>query len=295
MIKDVTDVFRSSDFGIFAKMVEDGAFIRSIKAPGAADKPRSWFDKLGNWAKEEGFGGLAYISFTNDGTKGPVAKNLNPERIEQIKQINDVKDGDVVFFVAGKGLKTAKFAGRVRTALGEELDLIDANQFIFCWITDFPFYEENEETGAVEFSHNPFSMPQGGLEALMTKNPLEIKAYQFDMVCNGIEILSGAIRNHRDDIMYKAFEIAGYGKDVVEAKFGGMLNAFKYGAPPHGGCAFGIDRLVMLLAEEDFIREVIAFPLNQRGQDLLMHAPGAVTEQQLRELHIKLRTPEKKD
>ena len=295
LIKDVTDVFRSSDFGIFAKMVEDGAFIRSIKAPGAADKPRSWFDKLGNWAKEEGFGGLAYISFTNDGTKGPVAKNLNPERIEQIKQINDVKDGDVVFFVAGKGLKTAKFAGRVRTALGEELDLIDANQFIFCWITDFPFYEENEETGAVEFSHNPFSMPQGGLEALMTKNPLEIKAYQFDMVCNGIEILSGAIRNHRDDIMYKAFEIAGYGKDVVEAKFGGMLNAFKYGAPPHGGCAFGIDRLVMLLAEEDFIREVIAFPLNQRGQDLLMHAPGAVTEQQLRELHIKLRTPEKKD
>ncbi len=295
LIKEVTEVFRNSDFGIFAKMVEEGAFIRSIKAPGAAGKPRSWFDKLGNWAREEGFGGLAYISFTPEGTKGPVAKNLTFEKIEQIKEINNASEGDVVFFIAGKGAQTTKFTGRVRTTLGEELGLIDSHQFIFCWITDFPFYEENEETKVIEFSHNPFSMPQGGMEALQNSSPLEIKAYQFDMVCNGIEILSGAIRNHREDIMYKAFEIAGYGKDVVEAKFGGMLNAFKYGAPPHGGCAFGIDRLVMLLAEEDYIREVIAFPLTQRGQDLLMHAPNYATEQQLRELHIKLRTSEKKD
>ena len=295
LIKEVTEVFRNSDFGIFARMVEEGAFIRSIKAPGAAGKPRSWFDKLGNWAREEGFGGLAYISFTPEGTKGPVAKNLTFEKIEQIKEINNASEGDVVFFIAGKGAQTTKFTGRVRTTLGEELGLIDSHQFIFCWITDFPFYEENEETKVIEFSHNPFSMPQGGMEALQNSSPLEIKAYQFDMVCNGIEILSGAIRNHREDIMYKAFEIAGYGKDVVEAKFGGMLNAFKYGAPPHGGCAFGIDRLVMLLAEEDYIREVIAFPLTQRGQDLLMHAPNYATEQQLRELHIKLRTSEKKD
>ncbi len=295
LIKEVTEVFRNSDFGIFARMVEEGAFIRSIKAPGAAGKPRSWFDKLGNWAREEGFGGLAYISFTPEGTKGPIAKNLTSEKIEQIKKINNIAEGDAVFFIAGKGAQTTKFTGRVRTTLGEELGLIDSHQFIFCWITDFPFYEENEETKVIEFSHNPFSMPQGGMEALQNSSPLEIKAYQFDMVCNGIEILSGAIRNHREDIMYKAFEIAGYGKDVVEAKFGGMLNAFKYGAPPHGGCAFGIDRLVMLLAEEDYIREVIAFPLTQRGQDLLMHAPNYATEQQLRELHIKLRTSEKKD
>ncbi len=295
LIKDVTEVFKDSGFGIFASMIEKGAFVRAIKAPAAADKPRSWFDKLGNWAKEEGFGGLAYIGWTAEGTKGPVAKNLDESRLQMIKTICEVNEGDVVFFVAGKGNKTAKFAGRVRTTLGEELNLIDTKQFIFCWVTDFPFYEENEETGVIEFSHNPFSMPQGGMEALLNKNPLEIKAYQFDMVCNGIEILSGAIRNHRDDIMYKAFEIAGYGKEVVEQKFGGMLNAFKYGAPPHGGCAFGIDRLVMLLAEEDYIREVIAFPLNQKGQDLLMHAPAPVTELQLRESHIKLRRPENKE
>ena len=288
-IKDVTEIFRDSGFGIFAGMIEKGAFVRAIRVPQTADKPRSWFDKLGDWAKEEGFGGLAYISWTAEGTKGPVAKNLDADRLEKMKQICDAQAGDVVFFVAGKGLKTAKFAGAVRKRLGEELGLIDQNKFIFCWITDFPFFEENEETHQIEFSHNPFSMPQGEMDALLNKNPLEIKAYQFDMVCNGYEILSGAIRNHRDDIMYKAFEMAGYKKETVDEKFSGMLNAFKYGAPPHGGAAFGIDRLVMLLAKEDFIREVIAFPFNQKAQDLLMQAPGTVSELQLREAHIKLR------
>ena len=289
LIKDVSEIFRGSDFGIFASMVENGAFVRAIKAPSCADKPRSWFDKLGNWAKEEGFGGLAYISWAPEGPKGPVANKLSADRVQKIADICEAKTGDVVFFVAGKGDKTAKFAGQVRTRLGQELNLIDASRFEFCWITDFPFFEPDEQTGAVSFSHNPFSMPQGGMDALLHKNPFEIKAYQFDCVCNGYEICSGAIRNHREDIMYKAFEMAGYGKEVVEAKFGGMLKAFRFGAPPHGGCAFGVDRLVMLLCEEEYIREVIAFPFNQKAQDLLMQAPSPVTEKQLREVHIKLR------
>ncbi len=295
IIKDCTEVFDGSDFGIFAKMIADGAFARAIKVPACADKPRSFFDKLNDWARAEGFGGLAYISFTAEGAKGPVAKNLSADRLEQLKEICQVVDGDSVFFVCGKGLKTKKFSGIVRNRLGQEMGLIDENKFEFCWIVDFPFYEENEETGTVEFSHNPFSMPQGGLEALEQKNPLEIKAFQYDCVCNGLEMASGAIRNHSKEIMYKAFEIAGYGPEVVEEKFGGMLNAFKYGAPPHGGCAFGLDRIVMLLAEEDYIREVIAFPFNQKAEDLLMHAPAEVSEKQLREAHIKLRISDKKD
>ncbi|MBQ4084432.1 MAG: aspartate--tRNA ligase [Alphaproteobacteria bacterium] len=289
IIKDVSDIFRNSGFGIFAGIVEKGGFVRGIRVPKAADKPRSWFDKLGSWAKDEGFGGLAYISWTDEGTKGPVAKNLDDERLAKMQEVCGAETGDVVFFVAGKGVKTVKFAGAVRKRLGEELDLIDKNKFIFCWITDFPFFEENEDTHQVEFSHNPFSMPQGEMDALLNKNPLEIKAYQYDMVCNGYEILSGAIRNHRADIMYKAFEMAGYKKETVDEKFSGMLNAFKYCAPPHGGAAFGIDRLVMLLADEDYIREVIAFPFNQKAQDLLMQAPSTVSELQLREAHIKLR------
>jgi aspartyl-tRNA synthetase len=290
-ITDVTEVFRGSGFGIFAKAVEAGSVVRAIPAPGAAAKPRSFFDKLNDWAKAGGAAGLGYVIFEAAGAKGPIAKNLDEARLAQLKEQAGLKDGDAVFFSCDKKLVAAKFAGSVRTRLGEELGLIDPKKFEFCWIVDFPMYELNEDTGQVEFSHNPFSMPQGGLEALLTKDPLTINAFQYDIVCNGIELSSGAIRNHRPDIMYKAFEIAGYANSVVEEKFGGMLNAFKFGAPPHGGSAPGIDRIVMLLAEEKNIREVIAFPLNQRAEDLLMQAPTEVPVARLKELSIRLDLP----
>ncbi len=288
-IIDVSEVFAGSEFGIFANTVAEGGFVRAIRAPKSADKPRSWFDKLNAFAVENEMGGLGYIVRTAEGNKGPIAKKLDEARLNKLFELTGLEVGDSVFFVCGKGEKTALFAGKVRNLLGKELDLFEKNAFRFCWVVDFPFYEMDPDTGKPMFSHNPFSMPQGELEALQNKDPLTIKAYQFDMVGNGLEMLSGAIRNHRPDVMFKAFEIAGYGKEVVEAKFGGMLNAFKYGAPPHGGAAFGFDRIVMMLEHEDFIREVIAFPFNQQAQDLLMHAPSVVTEQQLREVHIKLR------
>lgn len=289
VIKDVSDVFAGSSFGLFANMVAQGGFVRAIRTPGTAAKPRSWFDKMNGFAVEQGMGGLGYMTLAEEGTKGPIAKNLDADRIQQLIDITAAQKGDSIFFICGKDDKAVKFAGSVRMLFGKELDLIEKNAFRFCWITDFPFYEANEETGAPEFSHNPFSMPQGEMDALLNQDPLTIKAYQFDMVCNGYEILSGAIRNHRPDVMFKAFEVAGYGPEVVKEKFAGLLNAFQYGAPPHGGAAFGFDRLVMLMTDESYIREVIAFPFNQQARDLLMHAPSPVTEKQLREVHIKLR------
>ncbi len=288
-IVDVSEVFAGSDFGIFANTVAEGGYVRAIRTPNTVEKPRSWFDKMNAFAVENNMGGLGYVTFAAEGPKGPIAKKLDEARLAKLTELTGATTGDSVFFVCGKGNAPALFAGKVRNLLGRELDLFEKNAYRFCWVVDFPFYEQNAETGKPEFSHNPFSMPQGEMNALLNQDPLTIKAYQFDMVGNGLEMLSGAIRNHRPDIMYKAFEIAGYGPDVVEAKFGGMLNAFKYGAPPHGGAAFGFDRIVMMLEHEDYIREVIAFPFNQQAQDLLMHAPSPVTELQLREAHIKLR------
>jgi aspartyl-tRNA synthetase len=291
VIADVTEPFRGSGFGIFARGVDKGAVVRAIPAPGGAGQPRSWFDKLNEWAREEGAGGLGYIQFAADGPKGPIAKNLEPERVAAIKAAAGLNDGDAVFFACDKSDAAAKFAGKVRTRIGTELDLIEKDVFKLCWTVDFPMYERNEESGQIEFSHNPFSMPQGGMDALLTKDPLDINAFQYDIVCNGIELSSGAIRNHRPDIMIKAFEIAGYSADHVEHHFGGMLNAFRYGAPPHGGSAPGIDRIVMLLADEPNIREVILFPMNQQAQDLLMGAPAEIDAARLKELHLKLDLP----
>jgi aspartyl-tRNA synthetase len=292
-VRDVTEHFANSGFGLFAKIAGNGGIVRAILAPGAGPRPRGFFDKLNEWARAEGAGGLGYIIFEADGAKGPIAKNLEPARAEAIRAVCGASAGDAVFFAAGKREDAQKFAGAVRTRIAGELGLIEQNAFRFCWITDFPMYERNEETGLIDFSHNPFSMPQGGMESLMTMDPLQIKAFQYDIVCNGIELSSGAIRNHRPDIMIKAFAIAGYPESEVEARFGGMLNAFRYGAPPHGGSAPGIDRIVMLLADEPNIREVILFPLNQQGEDLLMGAPAPVTAARLKELSIKLDLPPK--
>jgi len=268
--------------------------VRAIRAPGAAGRPRSFFDKLNEWARGEGAGGLGYIVFDADGAKGPIAKNLEPERQDQIRAVTAAVAGDAVFFVAEKPKRAAQLAGLARTRLADELGLIEQGVFRFCWIVDFPMYERDEETGKIEFSHNPFSMPQGGLKALEEQDPLTIKAFQYDIVCNGVELSSGAIRNHLPEIMYKAFAIAGYSREEVEVRFGGMLNALKFGAPPHGGSAPGIDRIVMLLADEPNLREIVAFPMNQQAQDLLMQAPAEVAEERLRELHIRVVLPPQK-
>ncbi len=290
-ITDVTTHFAGSGFGLFAKIAAGGGVVRAIPAPGTADNPRSFFDKLNEWAREQGSGGLGYIQFDVHGARGPIAKNLEPDRAEAIRAVCGVAAGDSVFFAAGKPDETAKFAGAVRTKLGTDLGLIEQGAFRFCWVTDFPMFERDEETGQIIFSHNPFSMPQGGMQALETQDPLTIKAFQYDIVCNGIELSSGAIRNHRPEVMIRAFQIAGYPESEVEARFGGMLAAFRYGAPPHGGSAPGIDRIVMLLADEPNIREVILFPLNQQGEDLMMGAPAEVPPSRLKELSLKLDVP----
>ncbi len=286
-ISDVTEIFRGGPFAVFAKSIEAGAVVRAIPAPEAGTRARSFFDSANQWAKDEGFAGLAYINFKG-GEGGGIAKNIGPDRVAQLVAQMKLGPNDGVFFACDKPGNAAKLAGMVRTRVGTELDLIEKNTFKFCWIVDFPMYEWDEIEQRVIFSHNPFSMPQGEMEALETKDPLDILAYQYDIVCNGIELSSGAIRNHKPEIMYKAFEIAGYDRSVVDEKFKGMINAFKYGAPPHGGSAPGVDRIVMLLADEPNIREVILFPMNQRAEDLMMGAPSFVSEKQLRELRIAI-------
>lgn len=286
-IVDVTEIFKDGPFAVFSKSIEAGAVVRAIRAPEAGTKPRSFFDSANQWSKDEGFAGLAYINFKN-GDGGGIAKNLGPDPVAQLVSKLGLGPNDGVFFACDKPATAAKLAGLVRTRVGNDLGLIEQNAFKFCWIVDFPMYEWDEIEQRVIFSHNPFSMPQGEMEALETKDPLDILAYQYDIVCNGIELSSGAIRNHKPEIMYKAFEIAGYDRSVVDEQFKGMINAFKYGAPPHGGSAPGVDRIVMLLADEPNIREVILFPMNQKAEDLMMGAPSYVSEKQLRELRIAI-------
>ncbi len=294
IISDVTSVWDGSGFGIFNKVIEAYGFIRAIPAPGCADKPRSFFDNMIEFAKLQGAQGLAYITYkggagmTPESFGGPLVKFLSPEALAKLVTTAGLKEGDAVFFSSGAELAAAKVAGAVRTHLGNELGLLEQGVFKFLWVIDFPYFEYDEDEKKVIFSHNPFSMPQGGMDALINKNPLDILAYQYDIVCNGVELSSGAIRNHKPDMMYKAFEIAGYGPEVVDTRFGGMITAFKFGAPPHGGLAPGVDRMVMLLANEPNIREVTAFPMNQKAEDLLMQAPAPADDKQLRELHLQL-------
>ena len=289
LISDVTEIFRGSDFGIFANAIENGAVVRAIPAPNSADKPRSWFDKLGEYAvKELGLGGLGYIVFADE-AKGPVAKKLDSERIKKLHEISG--DNSSLFFVCDNVDNACRAAGKLRNKLGADLGLVKERDFAFCWVDNFPFFEPDENRGgAPMFTHNPFSYPMATLEELETRDPFTIKAAQFDMVLNGLEICSGGLRNYNPEVMKKCFDIAGYPIEAVEKNFNALYTAFKYGAPPHGGCAFGIDRLVSeILGDGDSVRESVAFPANQRGQDLLMGSPNEVSEQQLRDVHIQIR------
>ncbi len=288
LISDVSSHFEGSGFGRFASMVAAGDVVRAIPAPNTAEKSRKFFDDMNAWAQAEGFPGLGYATQKDGVFGGPIANNHGQEGMKAIADALGLGPNDGIFFAAGKEAQAAKLAGLARTRVGEQLELIDKSRFEFCWIVDFPMFEYDEDAKKIDFSHNPFSMPQGELEALETKDPLDILAWQYDIVCNGIELSSGAIRNHRPEIMYKAFEIAGYSQQDVDSNFAGMINAFKYGAPPHGGSAPGVDRIVMLLADQPNIREVIVFPMNQKAEDLMMQAPSPVSEKQLKELHIRL-------
>ncbi|MEM9967195.1 MAG: aspartate--tRNA ligase [Pseudomonadota bacterium] len=286
----VSDHFRDSGFAIFAKLLEqEGTEIRAIPAPTGGS--RKFCDRMNAYAQKEGLPGMGYIFWRDQGqgmeAAGPLAKNIGPDRTEAIRQQLGLSTGDAVFFLGGKPKTFEAIAGRARNVIGEELGLIEKDRFAFTWIVDFPIYEKDEETGQIDFEHNPFSMPQGGMEAL-AGDPLKVLGYQYDLACNGYELVSGAIRNHKPDIMFKAFEIAGYGEEEVRKRFGGMVNAFQYGAPPHGGCAAGIDRIVMLLADEQNIREVILFPMNQRAEDLMMNAPSDPSSDQLMELGLRV-------
>ncbi|MDZ4308173.1 aspartate--tRNA ligase [Allopontixanthobacter sp.] len=293
VISDVSAHFEKSGFGLFETIVGSGGIVRVIPAPNTYEKSRKFFDDMNNWARGEGFAGLGYVTRKGGEFGGPIAKNHGPDLMARLYDALCLGENDGLFFAAGKEKDAVKLAGAARTRVAEELGLIEQGCFKFCWIVDFPMFEYDEDAKKVDFSHNPFSMPQGEMEALKTQDPLDILAWQYDIVCNGYELSSGAIRNHRPDIMYKAFEIAGYSQADVDANFSGMINAFKYGAPPHGGSAPGIDRIVMLLADEPNIREVIAFPLNQKGEDLMMGAPSTVTAAQLKELAIRIVEPPK--
>ncbi|MEM8644077.1 MAG: aspartate--tRNA ligase [Pseudomonadota bacterium] len=287
-MEDVTDHFRGSGFKVFAGMIEKDENARVWAIPGKTGGSRAVCDRMNSWAQGEGQPGLGYIFFRDGEGAGPVAKNIGPERTAAIRDQLGLGDGDAVFFVAGLPKDFVDFAARARTKIGEELKLIAEGRFDFCWIVDFPMFEWNEDEKKIDFSHNPFSMPQGGLEALNAMEPEEVLAYQYDLVCNGVELSSGAIRNHKPEIMEKAFAIAGYPKEELEARFGGMLRALQYGAPPHGGIAPGIDRMVMLLCGEENLREVVMFPMNQQAEDLLMGAPSDVSPEQLKELSIRI-------
>jgi aspartyl-tRNA synthetase len=296
-IADVTEIFARDDvkFNAFKEVIRAGGVVRAIPGPGAGKQPRSFFDKLNDWAKGEGAPGLGYVIFEGETptSKGPIAKFLPAAAQAALVAKVGLKAGDAVFFACDKEERAAKLAGAARLRLGNDLGVSKEDVFEFCWIVDFPMFEWNEDEKKIDFSHNPFSMPQGGLEALESLDPLEIKAFQYDIVCNGVELSSGAIRNHRPDVMKAAFAIAGYGEDVLHERFGGMYRAFQCGAPPHGGIAPGVDRIVMLLAGEENLREVVLFPMNQRAEDLMMGAPAPATAKQLRELHILLNLPGK--
>ena len=297
-IVDVTEIFKRDDvtFNAFKGVIEKGGVVRAIRAPKVSDQPRSFFDKLNDWARGEGAPGLGYVLFADGEGKGPIAKFIPAEAQAQLKTVAKLEEGDAIFFVCDKPEKAAKFAGRARDRICDDLPAgheyaRETGVYKLFWIIDFPMFEADEKTGKVDFSHNPFSMPQGGLDALNNQNPLEVLATQYDCVCNGYELCSGGIRNHRPDIMEKAFSIAGYDREVLEKKFGGMLNAFRFGAPPHGGCAFGIDRIVMLLADEPNLREVYAFVMNGAYEDQMMGSPSPATPEQLKDLHIRVVEP----